>query len=435
MKSKLSILILLIAGVMFIASAQTRSITGKVTDSSGQPIVGVSISAKGSHAATTTGREGFYKITITSADKTLQFSFLGFVTVTEKIGDRQIINITMKEDQPALNEMVVIGYGTKKSHAGKTYGVAAPSYISYASEQPMPRVKRDFNTEGYAGREENGFKSVKNNPLSTFSIDVDNASYSNIRRFINTGTLPPPEAVRIEEMINYFKYDYPEPGGVHPFSVYSELSACPWNSRHQLFMVGLKGKSIDKSSLPASNLVFLIDVSGSMDAPNKLPLLKSAFGLLVNELRPEDHIAIVVYAGAAGVVLPSTPGNKKDLIMNAINNLEAGGSTAGGAGLRLAYSIASEHFIKGGANRVILATDGEFSEKNVSDGYYQQFITGYAAKGIKLSILGFGVNEEAISRMKKMAAYGEGSYIHIDSEKYIKDVLINEIRSMSFMGD
>jgi len=432
MKSKLSILILLIAGVMFIASAQTRSITGKVTDSSGQPIVGVSISAKGSHAATTTGREGFYKITITSADKTLQFSFIGFVTVTEKIGDRQIINITMKEDQPALNEMVVIGYGTKKSHAGKTYGVAAPSYISYASEQPMPRVKRDFNTEGYAGREENGFKSVKNNPLSTFSIDVDNASYSNIRRFINTGTLPPPEAVRIEEMINYFKYDYPEPGGVHPFSVYSELSACPWNSRHQLFMVGLKGKSIDKSSLPASNLVFLIDVSGSMDAPNKLPLLKSAFGLLVNELRPEDHIAIVVYAGAAGVVLPSTPGNKKDLMMNAINNLEAGGSTAGGAGLRLAYSIASEHFIKGGNNRIILATDGDFNVGESSNGGMERLVEEHRDKGVFITVLGFGMGNYKDDKMEIIADKGNGNYSYIDNLQEAERVLVKEFGGTLF---
>ena len=209
----------------------------------------------------------------------------------------------------------------------RSYAMAAPSAMVYDSKQSFQRYNNNFNTEGYAAVNENGFKNVKNNPLSTFSIDVDNASYSNIRRFINNGELPPADAVRIEEMINYFKYDYPEPRGEHPFSVYTELAVCPWNKKHQLLHVGLRGKSIDKSSLPPSNLVFLIDVSGSMNDPNKLPLLKSAFGLLVNELRPQDRVAIVVYAGAAGLVLESTPGNRKETIMAAIDNLEAGGST------------------------------------------------------------------------------------------------------------
>jgi Ca-activated chloride channel family protein len=266
-------------------------------------------------------------------------------TLHENVGGRSVVNVKLTMEVVALDEMVVTGYGTKKEMASKAISMEAPSGHGYQSRPALNRFNSNFNTEGYASVNENGFKSVKNNPLSTFSIDVDNASYSNIRRFINSGMLPPPDAVRIEEMINYFKYEYPEPRGEHPFSVYTELAVCPWNTRHQLLHVGLRGKSIDKSSLPPSNLVFLIDVSGSMNVPNKLPLLKSAFGLLVNELRPQDHVAIVVYAGAAGLVLESTPGNKKEAIMNAINNLEAGGSTAGGAGLRLAYSKASENYV------------------------------------------------------------------------------------------
>jgi Ca-activated chloride channel family protein len=350
MKNRLSVLAILVLGAIMIAFAQTRTITGKVADSSGQPLSGVSVTIKGTSKGTITDQQGNYKIEVVPEDKILQFSFVGFVTVSEKIGERSTISVIMKEDTAALNEMVVIGYGAKKDMVSEAYSMAAPSSATYGARHSFPRYNNNFNTEGYAGLEENGFKNVIHNPLSTFSIDVDNASYSNIRRFINSGVLPPADAVRIEEMINYFKYDYPEPNGEHPFSVYSELAGCPWNNKHQLLLVGLRGKSIDKSSLPPSNLVFLIDVSGSMSVPNKLPLLKSAFGLLINELRPQDHVAIVVYAGAAGLVLESTPGSKKGIISDAINNLEAGGTTAGGAGLRLAYSVASENFVKEGNN-------------------------------------------------------------------------------------
>jgi Ca-activated chloride channel homolog len=432
MKIRFLILTLLVSLAFAFSSAQTRTITGKVSDKSGQPLTGVTITVKGSNSGTFTGLEGNYKITVTSADKVLQFSMIGYVKVFEKIGDRKVINISMEEDHGALNEVVVTGYGTKKSHGGKAYDMAAPSYISYASEQSMPRVNREFNTEGYAGREENGFKNVKNNPLSTFSIDVDNASYSNIRRFINNGTLPPPEAVRIEEMINYFKYDYPEPNSVHPFSVYSELSGCPWNNKHQLLMVGLKGKSIDKTSLPPSNLVFLIDVSGSMDAPNKLPLLKSAFALLVNELRTEDHIAMVVYAGAAGVVLQSTPGNKKDVIMQAINNLEAGGSTAGGAGLKLAYSIASENFVKGGNNRIILATDGDFNVGESSNGGMERLVEENRERGVFITVLGFGMGNVKDDKMEIIADKGNGNYSYIDNLQEAERVLVKEFGGTLF---
>lgn len=226
---------------------------------------------------------------------------------------------------------------------------------------PYPMPNERPNTEEYEGLDENTFKEPTKEPHSTFSIDVDAASYANLRRFINGGQLPPADAVRIEEMINYFDYNYEQPKGNDPFSINTEVSQAPWNEKHQLVHIGLQGKNIPTENLPASNLVFLIDVSGSMSDVNKLPLLKSAFKMLVEQLRPEDKVSIVVYAGAAGCVLPSTSGDEKDKIIEALSNLQAGGSTAGGAGINLAYKIAKDNFVKEGNNRIILATDGDFN--------------------------------------------------------------------------
>ena len=432
MKNKLSVLTILVLGAIMIAFTQSRTITGKVADSSGQPLSGVRVIIPGSITGTTTDRQGNYKIEVSPTDKILQFSMVGFVTVSEKIDGRKTINIIMHKDIAALNEMVVAGNGAKKDIASKSYSMAVPSSVGYGGRHSFPRYNNNFNTEGYAAIGENGFKSVLNNPLSTFSIDVDNASYSNIRRFINSGILPPPDAVRIEEMINYFRYDYPDPEGVHPFSVYSELADCPWNSRHQLLLVGLRGKSIDKSSLPSSNLVFLIDVSGSMNTPNKLPLLKSAFGLLVNELRPQDHVAIVVYAGAAGLVLESTPGSRKEVIMNAINNLEAGGSTAGGAGLRLAYSVASENFVRGGNNRIILTTDGDFNVGESSNGGMERLVEENRDRGIFMTVLGFGMGNIKDDKMEIIADKGNGNYSYIDNLQEARRVLVKEFGGTLF---
>jgi Ca-activated chloride channel family protein len=244
--------------------------------------------------------------------------------------------------------------------------------------------------------------------------------------------LPPADAVRIEEMINYFKYDYPEPNGEHPFSVYTELAICPWNGKHQLLQVGLRGKSIDKTSLPPSNLVFLIDVSGSMEDPNKLPLLKSAFGLLVNELRPQDHVAIVVYAGAAGLVLESTPGNKKEVIMSAIDNLEAGGSTAGGAGLKLAYNEAEKNFVKGGNNRIILATDGDFNVGESSNGGMERLVEEKRELGVFITVLGFGMGNYKDDKMEIIADKGNGNYAYIDNLQEARRVLVREFGGTLF---
>ena len=432
MKNSLSILAILILGAIMIAFTESRTITGKVTDNQGQPIPGVSVNAKGSSSGTLTDLNGVYKITVDQKVKILKFSFAGYTTVEEKIGDRTVINVRMTVELTSLQEMIVVGYGSKKERAADSYAMASPASKVYDSRQVFQRYNNNFNTEGYASVNENGFKNVKNNPLSTFSIDVDNASYSNIRRFINMGELPPADAVRIEEMINYFKYDYPEPKGEHPFSVYTELAVCPWNKKHQLLHVGLRGKSIDKSSLPPSNLVFLIDVSGSMSDPNKLPLLKSAFGLLVNELRAQDRVAIVVYAGAAGLVLESTPGNRKEAIMAAIDNLEAGGSTAGGAGLKLAYAEAEKNFVKGGNNRIILATDGDFNVGESSNGGMERLVEEKRELGVFITVLGFGMGNVKDDKMEIIADKGNGNYSYIDNLQEARKVLVREFGGTLF---
>ena len=288
------------------------------------------------------------------------------------------------------------------------------------------------NTESYEQITENGFKKVTSDPLSTFSIDVDVASYANMRRFITGNKLPPVDAVRIEEMINYFDYDYPQPKGKQPFSINAEYSDCPWNAKHKLLHVGLQGLKIDATELPPANLVFLLDVSGSMSQPNKLPLLKKALGMLVKNLRKKDKVSIVVYAGAAGVVLPPTSGNQQRTIIEALERLNAGGSTAGGAGIKLAYNIAKENFIPTGNNRVILATDGDFNIGASSDKAMTKLIEEKRKLGIFLTVLGFGMGNYKDSKMEKLADKGNGNYAYIDNLMEAKKVLVNEIGSTLF---
>ena len=430
MKNTLKVFAVMILATALISFNEMRQISGKVSDASGVPIAGVKISVKGARTGTVTDPEGNYLITINDQDKVLVFSLFGYLTVENKIGDKNTINVTMSQEKVVFEEMAVSDYGTKKEMASRAAQPTAG--ISNNSGTALRNYGYNLNTEGYAPINENGYKNVKKNPLSTFSIDVDNASYSNIRRFINNGQLPPADAVRIEEMINYFKYEYPEPSGAHPFSVFTEMSECPWNRNHQLLLVGLQGKSIDKSSLPPSNIVFLIDVSGSMRDPNKLPLLKSAFGLLVNELRPQDRVAIVVYAGAAGLVLESTPGNKKELIMKAINNLEAGGSTAGGAGLKLAYTEAEKNFSEGGNNRIILATDGDFNVGESSNGGMERLVEGKRDLGIFITVLGFGMGNVKDDKMELIADKGNGNYSYIDNLQEARKVLVREFGGTIF---
>ncbi len=290
-----------------------------------------------------------------------------------------------------------------------------------------PQFIDAHNTEGYSVINENSFLDVTSNPLSTFSIDVDAASYSNVRRYIEYGQLPPKDAVRIEELINYFTYDYPQPHSDDPFSLNIELAGCPWNKTHQLALVGIQGKSIHTDELPPGNLVFLIDVSGSMNSPNKLPLVKESLRLLVNQLRHQDMISIAVYAGAAGLVLPPTTGDNKTRIIDCINHLEAGGSTAGGEGIVLAYQAAQQNFLKKGNNRVILATDGDFNVGVSSDAELVRLIEDKRKSGIFLTVLGFGTGNYKDSKMEQLADKGNGNYAYIDNISEARKVLVEQM--------
>lgn len=290
----------------------------------------------------------------------------------------------------------------------------------------------DFNTEEYNAIIENPFLEATKNPLSTFSIDVDAASYSNMRRFINNHQMPAEGSVRIEEFINYFTYDYPQPKGEHPFSITTEIDNCPWNGKHKVLHIGLQGKKMDIQELPPNNLVFLLDVSGSMNAYDKLPLLKKAINLLVNEMRPKDRVAIVVYAGAAGLVLPSTSFDEKSKILDAVDRLSAGGSTAGGAGIELAYKEAQKHFIENGNNRIILATDGDFNVGPSSEAALVKMIEEKRKSGVFLTVLGFGTGNYKDARMEQLADKGNGNYAYIDNILEAKKVLVNEIGATLF---
>jgi len=288
------------------------------------------------------------------------------------------------------------------------------------------RIPPPFNTEAYDKIDENRFHRVADDPLSTFSIDVDTASYANVRRFLNQGTLPPADAVRIEELINYFRFDYGDRPADAPFSIATEVTACPWNPRHKLALIGLQSARLSEAKTPPRNLVFLLDVSGSMTPPDKLPLVKTAMRMLVDTLTPADRVAVVVYAGASGVALPSTPGNRKPDIQHAIAELRPGGSTNGAAGIHLAYDIAAQSFIKNGINRVILATDGDFNVGVTSQGELIRLIEEKRERGIFLSVLGVGTGNLKDSTMEKLADRGNGNYAYLDSLHEARRVLIAE---------
>lgn len=296
-----------------------------------------------------------------------------------------------------------------------------------ALSEPSQTATTDFNSEEYAAIEENPFKKSITEPQSTFSIDVDTASYANVRRMLQQGRVPPPGAVRIEELINYFQYDYPAPSGEHPFSVTTELAACPWQPKHQLLRVGLKGQAIEHEERPACNLVFLLDVSGSMLDEKKLPLVKSALQLLTAELRKDDRVAVVVYAGASGLVLDSTPARERSKILTAIDSLTAGGSTNGGEGIELAYRVAKEHQVAGGINRVILCTDGDFNVGTTSDSALLELIQDQARSDVFLTVLGFGSGNYKDSKMELLADKGNGNYAYIDSLLEARKVLVEQV--------
>jgi len=406
-----------------------KNISGAVTDlQTNAPLPGVSVLVKGSQLSTYTDTKGTYKITVPDGDVTLIFSYVGYQRKEVPVGNKATINVQMEASHQALAEVAIRGYSAKSKQAMNV----APSINAHTLHCEIV-IPRDLNSdESYAGIIENRFQSAKNNPLSTFGIDVDAASYSNLRRFINNGQLPPKDAVRIEEMINYFSYNYPQPDNDAPFSVNSEISEAPWNPQHRLVKIGLQGKKVNTDKLPPSNLVFLIDVSGSMNQANKLPLLKSSLKMLVGQLRDEDKVSIVVYAGAAGLVLAPTPGDKKQTITDAIEKLSAGGSTAGGEGIKLAYNTARENFIKGGNNRVILATDGDFNVGVSSDSEMQSLIEKQRESGVFLTVLGYGMGNYKDSKMEILANKGNGNYAYIDNINEARKVLVNEFGGTLF---
>jgi Ca-activated chloride channel homolog len=451
MKKQFSMLIAILFLSFGFFTPEERTIVGKVTsaeDDSGLP--GVNVILKGTKIGTITDYQGNYILKVPAQGGTLVFSIVGMKTHEQNIGSGNRIDIALQLDVTELSEVVVVGYGSvqkksitsaitsirrKLSKKDKNISISeladesAPSPVYY---KPETENQPPSNTEEYDGITENIFQEAQKNPLSTFSIDVDAASYSNMRRFIQMGQRPPKDAVRIEEMVNYFDYDYPQPKGDDPFSINTEISTAPWNTKHKLVHIGLQGRNIPKENLPASNLVFLIDVSGSMDEPNKLPLLKASFKLLVEELREQDRVAIVVYAGAAGLVLPSTSGAEKKKIIQSLENLEAGGSTAGGAGINLAYSIAKENYRQGGNNRVILATDGDFNVGESSNSSMEQLIEQERKDGIFLTTLGFGMGNYKDSKMEILADKGNGNYMYIDSILEAQKALVNEFGGTLF---
>jgi len=467
---------------------ESFSTTQQTTKRTTLPFANVAIKIMGKTEGAQTDFDGFYAIKgIPAGTYQLEASYLGYQTqvfkgVVVSDGRTTFLDIKMEEEQGILAEVVVIDYKVPlikmdqtctgrtvtgndlRSLSSRTYGISnrkkrkakkrkdinvkgsrAESTDYYIDgikvrgsskikniQEPSASPPTEHSREGYDELVENAFYNTTDQALSTFSIDVDAASYVNLRRMINNGQKPIESAVRIEEMINYFDYKYPQPTTNVPFNVVTELSACPWNEQHQLLHIGLQGKSVDVSNLPPSNLVFLIDVSGSMNNADKLPLLIESFKLLVDQLRANDRVAIVVYAGSSGLVLPSTPGSDKTTITAALENLSPGGSTAGAAGIQLAYQIAKENFMEEGNNRVILATDGDFNIGISSDGELVKLIETKRKEGVFLSVLGFGMGNYQDAKMQKLANKGNGNHFYIDGLSEAKKVLVSEFGGTLF---
>lgn len=444
-------LLILAAGLFGIRQLPDKTIKGIVKDAiSFQPITGVTITEKGTRNSTISDADGRFELTMKSAKSRIECNAVGYdQSVVSISASDTTVTILLKQSSLKLEEVVVTGYSKKdntvmqdmiayapaKQLNGKASGIAITRSkgISQMERKYQNRPEeKEFNTEGYAAIMENKFLTTGENPLSTFSIDVDAASYSNLRRYLNAGELPPAGAVRSEELINYFDYQYDGPADQHPFAVHTALMTCPWNNQHQLVSIGLQGKKIPVDKLPASNLVFLIDVSGSMQDENKLPLVKSSLKLLTDQLREQDHVSLVVYAGSAGVVLSPTAGNNKAKIKDAIDALEAGGSTAGGEGIRLAYKMAREAFRKNGNNRVILCTDGDFNVGESSDAAMEKLIEKERESGVFLTVLGYGMGNYQDSKMQLLADKGNGNHAYIDGMAEAKKVLVSEFGGTLF---
>ncbi|MCC3156247.1 von Willebrand factor type A domain-containing protein [Hymenobacter sp. 15J16-1T3B] len=440
-----------------------RAVQGVVTDSvSGQPLPGATVVLKGTSIGTSTAADGTFRLPWPgrATRATLLINALGYSPTELTVRPGQRIGVALAPAQNELKEVVVTGVApaivrkdisyaaatvTQQSLAGRLAGVqirgsrapgkakrsAAPAASGYFSKDE--KARRRTEGEGYAHQTENAFQPVSKAPLSTFSIDVDAASYSNVRRFLTEqAQLPPADAVRTEELVNYFRYDYPQPAADAPAALHLEQARCPWAPAHQLVLIGLQARTVPVENLPPANLVFLIDVSGSMQSEDKLPLVKAGLKQLVQQLRPQDQVALVVYAGAAGVVLPPTPGTRKGDIVAALDKLEAGGSTAGGEGLRLAYATARQHFNKEGNNRVVLCTDGDFNVGESSDDAMEHLITQERESGVFLSVLGFGTGNLQDSKMERLADKGNGNYAYIDQLGEARRVLVQQFGGTLF---
>lgn len=432
-------------------------VKGRITDRSGTPLSGVSVTEKGTANITQTNARGYFSIRVTNADAVLICSSIGFSTMEMSVSGKSTINVQMIPEEDFIDQTADVNREQHKTEdkrlvepraaadevlRGRVAGLmktenASPSFsakrrIGVQNNRYNPYGNPGWNTEDYDAILENSFLSVAHNPLSTFSIDVDAAAYSNVRRYLNNGQLPPAGAVRTEELINYFHYNYPKPDNGTPFAIYTEISDAPWNAAHRLVLVSLQGKKIATDDIPASNLVFLIDVSGSMEEPNKLPLVRQSMKLLTDQLREQDKVSIVVYAGSAGLVLPPTSGANKQTIKDAIDRLTAGGSTAGGAGIKLAYQVAQQNFVGGGNNRVILCTDGDFNVGVSSDAEMESLIEKERKSGVFLTVLGYGTGNYKDNKMQKLANKGNGTHAYIDDMSEAKKVLVSEFGGTLF---
>ena len=423
---------------------QAVVVRGRVTDAAttkGIPAANVRVMEAGISVSTDTA--GMYRFVLPhrtrGSEITVQARAIGFRQQSKAVkltSDTLTLDFAMIVDVNRLQEIVVTGVGdaTRSVTLGNSVIVLrgnkaiAGATVSPAPPQDLPgRYRPVDNTESYDRIVDNPFLGARDNPLSTFSVDVDRASYSNIRRFITEGQRPPKDAVRIEELVNYFSYEYPNLETRHPFSVTTDVARAPWRNDHLLVRIGLQARRVPLESMPPNNLVFLVDVSGSMQSADKLPLVRRALQFLVLQLREQDRVAMVVYAGAAGLVLPPTSGAHKGVILAAIGELEAGGSTAGGAGIRLAYDVARQHHMPGGNNRVILATDGDFNVGASSDAEMERLIEEKRRQGTFLSVLGFGRGNLKDSKMETLADKGNGNYAYIDDLAEAKKVFGTEM--------
>ena len=427
------------------ATNEVGVIAGVVVDTLGAVIPGATVTLRAgqrpersvvfnARSAVTNARGEFRFEKVPSGTYEIDVALSGFTTLTTgvTVGEKALAPLRLAIAVGAVQESVTVG-GQRElmSESLKAAPMTVPpmpggGFVPQDYRRARQAGNAPFNTEAYDKIDENRFHRVTDDPLSTFSIDVDTASYSNVRRFLNQGTLPPADAVRVEELINYFRFAYKDSQDGAPFSVTTEVAACPWNPRHRLALIGLQARRLTSESTPPRNLVFLLDVSGSMTSPDKLPLVKTAMRMLADTLNPADRVAIVVYAGATGVALPSTPGDRKPEIQRAIADLQPGGSTNGAAGIQLAYDIASQSFLKNGINRVILATDGDFNVGVTSQGELIRLIEEKREKGIFLSVLGVGTGNLKDSTMEKLADKGNGNYAYLDSLHEARRVLIAE---------